>query len=411
MKLVMKIAITLAMTFYIVIAVPAFVLSGLLLVYGETSQGQIFAIAAIIGLSVPITLWIATKKQQKRVTLKVSAYLSVLTLILLGINYTHSPDGQPLLGSSVSSKFMGEADYQRASIANLVPEMDQLLLGTYIIPALDPRMNKTNTLELRTQVREVYSEMSHSGEFDCLGSVMNQSYKDILIGHPEIGHFYEYIPKQVSRERMPVVIFLHGSLGNFKGFLWVWKRIADAQGIAIVAPTFGAGKWNTHDGEVAIELARRYCVANPRFDPDRIFLAGLSNGGRGVCLGAQRSPNTYQGLIFISPVLDTKLLLTDNFVKTWKDKPILILHGTSDNRIPIDYIDEAVDAMKGVGMQVESQIYEGQTHFLFFTFRKQIQERIGRWLTMAEENSLPAKPTSSDSGSQPSTSSDGKPAP
>jgi poly(3-hydroxybutyrate) depolymerase len=261
--------------------------------------------------------------------------------------------------------------------------MDQLILGTYVIQELDPLMDMTNTLELRTQVREVYGEMRRSAEFECLGSVMNHAYRDIFFRNPVIGHFYEYIPKSVSRERMPVVIFLHGSLGNFKGYLWVWKRIADTQGFAIVAPTFGAGNWDAPGGEAAIEQARQYCASNPRLDPSRIFLAGLSNGGRGVCLGARRSPNAYRGLIFISPVLDAEVLLKGSFIKDWKDKPILILHGTADNRIPVQYIRGMIGLMLGVGMRVDELIYDGQTHFLFFTMRTQVQDRIGNWLTMA----------------------------
>lgn len=266
-------------------------------------------------------------------------------------------------------------------MANLVPEMDQLILGTYVIPELDLLMDEPNTLELRTQVREVYGEMRRSAEFECLGSVMNHAYRDIFLRDPVSGHFYEYLPKRATQERMPVVIFLHGSLGNFRGYLWVWKRIADAHGFAIVAPTFGAGNWDAPGGEAAIEQARQHCVSHPRLDPSRIFLAGLSNGGRGVCLGARRSPDAYRGLIVISPVLDSEILLKGSFIQAWKDKPILVLHGTADNRIPVRSIRGMIALMSGAGLRVDDQIYEGQTHFLFFTIRAQVQERIGKWLT------------------------------
>lgn len=411
MNPVTRFAISLAMALYIVLAVPAFALAGLLLVHGETCQGRLFAIAVIVGLPAPVAFWLAAYRRRKRGALTTSACLGALALLFLGIDYTLTPDGQPQAGSSVRSCFAGATAYRRASMANLVPEMDQLILGTYVVPALDPLMDKPNTLELRTQVREVYGEMSRSGEFECLGSVMNQAYQDIFLGDRVIGHFYEYIPKGVARERMPVVIFLHGSLGNFRGYLWVWKRIADTQGFAIVAPTFGAGNWDAPGGEEAIELARQYCASNPRLDPSRIFLAGLSNGGRGVCLGARRSPDAYRGLIFISPVLDTEVLLTDTFVKTWKDKPILTLHGTTDNRIPVDYIRGAIEALDGVGMRVDYEIYEGQTHFLFFTMRKQVQDRIGNWLTVAGESTWSSKAASIDRSSQPSAGGEGKPAP
>ena len=382
MNPVMRFALSLAMALYIILAITPFILAGLLFVHGETCQGRLFAIAVIAGLLAPAALWFAAYRKRKRGTLTASACLGGLALLLLGINYLLTSDGQPLADSSAKSYFTGATAYRRASMANLVPEMDQLLLGTYVIPGLDSLMDKPNTLELRTQVREVYGEMRRSAEFECLGSVMNHAYRDIFLRAPVIGHFYEYIPKGASRERMPVVIFLHGSLGNFRGYLWVWKRIADTHGFAIVAPTFGAGNWDASGGEAAIEQARQYCVSNPRLDPSRIFLAGLSNGGRGVCLGARRSPNAYRGLILISPVLDTEVLLKSSFVQAWKDKPILVLHGTADNRIPVRYIRGAIALMSGAGMRVDDQIYDGQTHFLFFTMRTQVQDRIGNWLTM-----------------------------
>ncbi len=376
----MRFAVSLPMKIYIVLAVPVLMLAGLLLVHGHTCQGRIFAIAVIVGLPTPVVLWFLAYRRRIRGTFTLAAALGIAAVLLLGINYVLTPGGQPLPASPIRSCFTGTTSYQRISMANLVPEMDQLILGTYVMSALDPLMDEPNTLELRAQVREVYGEMRRSPEFECLGSVMNHTYRDLFLGDRPIGHFYEYIPKSASSERLPVVIFLHGSFGNFRGYMWVWKRIADEQGVAIVAPTFGAGNWDAPGGEAAIEQARLYCASNPRMDPSRIFLAGLSNGGRGVCIGARRTPNGYRGLLFISPVLDTEGLLTDTFTESWKDKPILIIHGTTDNRIPVDYVRRAIDSMTRVGMHIESQLYEGQTHFLFFTMRKQMQDRIGNWL-------------------------------
>jgi predicted peptidase len=147
-----------------------------------------------------------------------------------------------------------------------------------------------------------------------------------------------------------------------------------------VAPTFGAGNWDEPGGEDAIELARRYCASHPAMDPSRIYLAGLSNGGRGVCLGARHSPDAYRGLIFISPVLDPEALLADRFVAAWKDKPILVLHGAADNRIPVSRIREAVALIERRGLRLEFQAYDGQTHFLFFTIRDRVRDKIGNWL-------------------------------
>lgn len=379
-KPVLKMIVSLSAALYIICSVPIFALAGLLLAHGETVQGHLFAVAVILGVPVPVLLWVASYLKRKRTILTAAACMGALAFLLLGVDYALTPDGLPSPGSSVRSHFMGTTAYRRASMANMVPEMDQLILATYVMPAMDPMMDEPNTTELRGQVREVYGEMRRSHEFECLGSVLNQTYLDLFLGRRPIGHFYEYIPSMVTGKRLPVILFLHGSLGNFRGYLWVWKRMADEYGFAIVAPTFGTGNWDEPGGEDAIEQARRYCESHPSMDSSHIYLAGLSNGGRGVCLGARRSPNSYRGLIFISPVLEPEVLLTDEFVAAWKDKPILILHGTSDNRIPASYIKDAVESIAKRGVRVESQLYDGQTHFLFFTIRDKVRDRIGNWL-------------------------------
>ena len=382
-------ALALLATFYIVLCVPALVLAALLLTYGETGQGRLFASAVILGLPAPVAMWFAVYTRQKRGPLAGGACMGLSSLLLLGIVYALAPEGRPLPGSPVGSRFTGTDAYQRASVANLVPEMDQLILGTRVISTLDPLMDEPNTAELRAQVREVYGEMRRSREFECLGSVMNLAYRDLFLRRAQGGHRYEYVPAGASRGRRPVVIFLHGSLGNFRGYLWVWSRIAEERGFAIVAPTFGAGNWDAPGGAEAIEQVRLQCAADPRFDPSRVYLAGLSNGGLGVCLGAKRSPRAYRGIVFISPVIDTRELLTDEFLAAWKDKPILVLHGTSDNRVTSAAVEKAVGAMTAKGMKVERHFYEKQTHFLFFALRGQMQERIGRWL---EADSLERTP-------------------
>jgi predicted esterase len=156
--------------------------------------------------------------------------------------------------------------------------------------------------------------------------------------------------------------------------------MADLYGFALVAPTFGAGNWDMPGGLDAVEAARQYCSTHPRMDPNRIYLAGLSNGGRGVCLGAGRSPEAYRGLIFISPVLEPDLMLTPAFLQQWHEKPILIIHGDNDNRIPLPYLLEAIQTLSSSGLHVESHILKDQTHFLFFSARDQVSALIGTWI-------------------------------
>ena len=50
----------------------------------------------------------------------------------------------------------------------------------------------------------------------------------------------------------------------------------------LVQPSFGFGGWHRPGGLEAIEAARVYALAHEPVAPSRVFLAGLSNGGRGL---------------------------------------------------------------------------------------------------------------------------------
>ena len=186
--------LSLAAALFLILSVPISVLAALLLAHGETVQGRLFAVAVMTGLPAPVLLWVASYLRRKRRLLSAAVILVGLSLLLLGIDYVLTPDGLPWPGSPARSCFAGTASYQRASPANLVPEMDQLILATYVIPSLDPLMDEPNTTELRGQVRGIYREMRRAPEFECLGSVLNQAYGELFLGVRPVGHFYEYTP-------------------------------------------------------------------------------------------------------------------------------------------------------------------------------------------------------------------------
>lgn len=369
------------MAIYLLGVVPGLFLALTLMVHATTWRGRLFATGVLLAIPVPVLVWVACYLERKRGLLRAAWVLAVASICLLAIDYRISPDNPQLHGTGIRSIRNEATRFHRASPANLVPEIDQLILGTYVMPSLDRLMDKANTEELRSGVLDVYGEMRQSSDFERLGSALGYTYGDLSLRQRPVGHMYEYIPERPASQKLPVVIFLHGSLGNFRGYMWVWKKIADAQGVAIVAPTFGAGNWDAPGGVAALENARRYCLSNPRFDPARIFLAGLSNGGRGTCMEVQSAPDCYRGLIFISPVLYPQPWESQSFRDAWKSKRVLVLHGSKDNRIPAAYVSSSVAGMRSAGLPVTYRLYEGQTHFLFFTLRTEVQDLIGEWLS------------------------------
>ncbi len=71
---------------------------------------------------------------------------------------------------------------------------------------------------------------------------------------------------------------------------------------AVRRPTFGFGFWGP-GGVAAVERARVDALARLPIDAGRVYLAGLSDGGKGVTRTAAAHPDHYRGLIYLSPTM------------------------------------------------------------------------------------------------------------
>ena len=179
---------------------------------------------------------------------------------------------------------------------------------------------------------------------------------------------------------MPAILFLHGSAGNFKAYTWVWSEFAEAYGYAIIAPSFGFGEWQRPAGSRAALRMLNDAMMLTEIDSDRVYLAGLSNGGLGVSQLAALEPQRFRGLVFISPVMDTAIVDQVAFHRMWMERPILIVTGDADQRIPLSYVDQRVSRLRGGGVFVDYVTYPDEDHFLFFSQKEDVLNDIAVWL-------------------------------
>ena len=365
------------LTLLLAITMPGTLLTILLAVIAETWASRFFA-GSLLLLVVATTLLAITLRWPRRRTLVGSLVGYGLSVLGLVGCYVASPNGQA--SPRLQSQFPGPEGYARLSPANLVREIDQLKLGATLMPHVDKHIDRRKGKRLRELFLEVYCEMQSDADFVDVGSVMHYAYAEIG-GRPfDIGHRYVYLPQHTDSKKLPVILFLHGSLGNFKGYLWVLKQFADAHKYAIIAPSFGFGNWHRPGGTAAVEAARRYCVEHPGLDEDRIILAGLSNGGLGVSRAALATPTAYQGLIYISGVLESGIVGSDEFAQGWMNRPILIVHGGRDARIPMTHVDKCLGKMQRNSVHPDIKIYDNEDHFLFFSRRLEMSELIHEWI-------------------------------
>ena len=361
---------------YLALGLFGAALALLLLVNGETAGGRLFGLGTLILFPAPVLFWIGLYLKRPRFVWAAGCALVVLSFAAFLACWSVSPEGAP--GENISSIYLGQGRHVRMSPANMVPEIDQLKLGTYIFPSIDPLIDEAQGVRIRELFLRIYRELGQSEDFNELGSALGYCYMDIMTGKPAGTHAYQYIPD--AEGRLPVILFLHGSLGNFKGYMWFWKKFADERGYAIVAPTFGTGNWFLDGGVGAVERARQYCAEHPRMDGSRIYLAGLSNGGTGVTRAARENPEAYAGLIYLSAVIEPAVISDRRYVDGWRGRDVLVVHGAEDNRIPKDYILRAVAGMDLNRVKVASKIYPGEDHFLLFSQPESVRQDIAAWL-------------------------------
>ena len=374
---------------YIVCGLPALALAMILAFAGETGGGRLFGWGTLFLYPIPVMLWITLYLKRPDRIRWISAGLLCVSLLIFGICYSISPTGSSRSDANIAvlykTQHSGETadSHTRLSPANMVPEIDQLKLGTYVFPTLDPFIDREQGIRVRRLFIDLYREMRQSDDFNELGSALGYCYRDLFTGNHTRSHSYEYIPK--AEGELPVILFLHGSLGNFKGYLWFWKKFADAHGYAIVAPTFGAGNWYLEGGVRAVEHMREYCIDNPRMDGSRVYLAGLSNGGTGVTRAARKNASAYAGLIYLSAIIESNIISDRRYMDGWKGRDVLVLHGGSDRRIPEDYVQQAVTSMTLNGVTVTSKFYPAEDHFLLFSKPDEMRSDISAWLEAIEE--------------------------
>lgn len=338
---------------------PGVGLACLLAVVAQTAGGRLVGVACVL-LPLAGLLFLVERRRGALASV-------VLGLGCLGGAWWQTPSADAVQATGLSV-FLGSTQHRRIALTQMVPEVDQFTLGAHLIPALDPFIDGPQSTRIRQLFEGVYAELRADPAFAQAGSVMGDAYAELWGGGWRNDHLFRY-PAPSGGAPRPVLLFLHGSAGNFLGYLWVLKAFADRAGWAVVAPDFGFGNWHRHPIAPTLERVLAYIDAQPDLDGDRVMLAGLSNGGRGVVRVARGWPERFRAAVLFSPVIDQ----TDDL----PDLPWFVLHARSDRRIPVLHVANAVHRMRAAGLTVDLRLIEGD-HFIFFSRRDAVIDVLER---------------------------------
>ena len=294
----------------------------------------------------------------------------------------HAPDGRPAADSRVQNRYLGRRDgFRRYAFGNLLPEADQFAMGFRLVPAADRLFTMKQAKTLTGLTGSIYAELEADPAFHALGSAMPDTYDELWGLSFNHGHSYLYIPPGLDRATpRPALVFLHGSGGNFKAYTWLLSRVVDRLGMVLIAPTYGLGNWREPDTSRLVRGALEDAATIVSLDAHNVHLIGLSNGVLGVSQAGRSLGADLRSLIFLSPVFDGEAVSGREFREQWRGRPVLVISGREDDRIPIDYVAENVAALRRGGADVTFQPVAGADHFMVFSHRVLVLEAIGEWV-------------------------------
>ncbi len=356
-------------------------LAALLMIEANTGRGRLFAALALLTAVLPLATTLTVEKRAARWTAcAIGGFACWIALAISVLALT--PNGGPQHGPRVMHGFAETGrHFLRYSVSNLLPEGDQLQLGFTIMPLIDPLLTTNQAAKLKGLTASIYEELERDPEFRELGSTMSDAYGELLGCASESGHAYVYLPQGVDIGRpLPVLVFFHGSGGNFKAYLWVLSKLADKLGYALVIPSNGLGNWTEESSAKGLADALTAVSRVASVDRGRIHIMGLSNGGLAVSHLAEAQGSHFESMIFLSPVFATPAVRSVSFAAQCAGRPMIVLTGNLDDRVPLSYVEENAERMKRNGAQVTLKSFEDADHFLVFSHRDALLPLMESWL-------------------------------
>jgi predicted peptidase len=169
-------------------------------------------------------------------------------------------------------------------------------------------------------------------------------------------------PDLQQAARWPLILFLHGS-GERGGDLALVTRCGLPARLErdlelpcfVAAPQCDAGSDWELQADALLALLDDLQARLP-IDPQRIYLTGLSMGGRGAWLLGAFHPERFAALVPICGRRPGPVRFKER-AATMRGLPIWAFHGARDTVVPVGETRQAVAALREAGLDVRSTIY------------------------------------------------------
>lgn len=185
------------------------------------------------------------------------------------------------------------------------------------------------------------------------------------------GGAYAYLPKGMTAAPRPLLVALHGAGGEPANVLAAFRAHADAHGIVLLIPRSEKGTWDMIEdlksrlgAEMnvqprygkdldALDSALADLFARVAIDRARIGIMGFSDGATYALSVGTANPQLFSAVIALSP--------GPAFTKKYdKAQRVFVSHGEQDQVLPFTNTRGAVARMRGRGMTVEFEAFDGR---------------------------------------------------
>jgi len=258
--------------------------------------------------------------------------------------------------------------------------------GKFICTAmtlLDPFLMKTDEerrvlKEMRPHVLKIYEQIATDDVVQALPSALPYCMSGKKAGGL---HTFLFAPEDNARKPAPVIVFLHGGIGNYKFYLYNLLKHARRTGTIIACPTLSGGQWREAQGRAIVGALVEKIKQEYYVDADRLFLAGISDGAQGVWhLGGEKEFH-FTGLISIAgnPRVDFELNYQDH-------PPTLSFMGTSDQYYSVEMGREIVKSLKDKKQNITYVEFENEDHFFMLRRSADVFKKIFDWIELIAES-------------------------
>lgn len=205
--------------------------------------------------------------------------------------------------------------------------------------------------------------------------------REVRVGDKRYG-YQVYMPAKLSgKERLPVILFLHGigqrGTGGFvKGAaLILIRQYLEKLPAIVVLPQCEKGRyWSDPEMEAMVMATLNDTVAEFKADRERLYMIGVSMGGYGAWHMASEHPSTFAAFVAIcggSPLRTGERFLT--IARKVGQTPVWVFHGADDRVVPVSESRQMVEAMKELKGNVRYSEYEGVGHNVWLNAMKEPQ--------------------------------------